>query len=61
MPIDPAMLAKSIATLTDLEPEQDLPATLQQAVMAAKQLFAVDAVWDHARRHRRRVALGQRF
>jgi putative methionine-R-sulfoxide reductase with GAF domain len=37
------MLAKSIATLTDLDPEQDLPATLQQAVVAAKQLFAVDA------------------
>jgi len=44
MPIDPAMLAKSIAALTDLEPEKDLPATLQQAVVAAKQLFAVDAV-----------------
>jgi hypothetical protein len=43
MPIDPAMLAKSIATLTDLDPEQDLAATLQQAVMAAKQLFMVDA------------------
>jgi GAF domain-containing protein len=44
MPIDRAMLAKSIATLTDLDPEQDLAATLQQAVVAAKQLFAVDAV-----------------
>jgi putative methionine-R-sulfoxide reductase with GAF domain len=43
MPIDPAMLAKSIATLTDLDPERDLAATLEQAVVAAKQLFAVDA------------------
>jgi hypothetical protein len=43
MPIDPALLAMSIATLTDLDPEQDLAATLEQAVVAAKQLFAVDA------------------
>jgi putative methionine-R-sulfoxide reductase with GAF domain len=43
MPIDPAMLAKSIATLTDLDPERDLAATLDQAVVAAKQLFGVDA------------------
>jgi GAF domain-containing protein len=43
MPIDPAMLAKSIATLTDLDPERDLAATLDQAVIAAKQLFGVDA------------------
>jgi hypothetical protein len=43
MPIDPAMLAKSIATLTDLDPELDLATTLEQAVVAAKQLFAVDA------------------
>jgi GAF domain-containing protein len=43
MPIDPAMLAKSIATLTDLAPERDLAATLDQAVVAAKQLFGVDA------------------
>jgi hypothetical protein len=43
MPIDPAMLAKSIATLTDLDPERDLAATLDQAVVAAKQLFMVDA------------------
>ena len=42
MPIDPSMLAKSIATLTDLDPERDLAATLEQAVVAAKQLFAVD-------------------
>jgi GAF domain-containing protein len=43
MPIDPGMLAKSIGTLTDLHPDQDLPATLQQAVVAAKQLFDADA------------------
>ncbi len=43
MPIDPAMLAKSIGTLTDLQPEQDLAATLHQAVIAAKQLFDADA------------------
>jgi GAF domain-containing protein len=43
MPIDPAMLAKSIAALTDLDPERDLAATLEQAVIAAKQLFMVDA------------------
>jgi GAF domain-containing protein len=43
MPIDPAMLAKSIGTLTDLHPDQDLAATLQQAVMAAKQLVDADA------------------
>ena len=44
MPIDPSMLANSIATLTDLDPERDLTATLEQTVVAAKQLFAVDAV-----------------
>ena len=43
MPIDPATLATSIATLTDLDPERDLTSTLTQAVVAAKQLFAVDA------------------
>jgi GAF domain-containing protein len=37
------MLAKSIGTLTDLHPEQDLVATLHQAVIAAKQLFDADA------------------
>jgi putative methionine-R-sulfoxide reductase with GAF domain len=42
MPIDPSMLAKSIATLTDLDPERDLASTLEQAVVAAKQLFEVD-------------------
>src|SRR5215217_6447086 len=43
MPIDPATLARSIATLTDLDPERDLAATLEQTVVAAKQLFQVDA------------------
>jgi GAF domain-containing protein len=43
MPIDPSMLAKSIGTLSDLHPDQDLPATLHQAVVAAKQLFDADA------------------
>jgi GAF domain-containing protein len=43
MPIDPSMLAKSIGTLTDLDPTQDLPTTLQQAVDAAKSLFDADA------------------
>jgi len=43
MPIDPADLAKSIGTLTDLHPDQDLAATLQEAAMAAKQLFDADA------------------
>jgi hypothetical protein len=43
MPIDPATLATSIATLTDLDPQRDLAATLEQAVVAAKQLFAVGA------------------
>jgi GAF domain-containing protein len=43
MPIDPSMLAKSIGTLTDLHPDQDLAATLHQAVQAAKQLFDADA------------------
>jgi hypothetical protein len=43
MPIEPAMLAKSIGTLPDLQPQQDLVLTLQQAVLAAKQLFDADA------------------
>ena len=40
MPIDPGLLAKSIATLTDLDPELDLATTLEQAVVAAKQPLA---------------------
>jgi GAF domain-containing protein len=43
MPIDPSMLAKSIGTLTDLQPEHDLAATLQQSAVAAKQLFDAQA------------------
>jgi transcriptional regulator with GAF, ATPase, and Fis domain len=43
MPIDPALLATSIGVLTDLDPERDLPATLQRAVTVAKQLFDADA------------------
>ena len=43
MPIDPAMLAKSIGTLADLDPKRDLAATRQQAVDAAKSLFDADA------------------
>jgi hypothetical protein len=42
MPIDPSMLAKSIGTLSDRDPQRDLPATLHQAVVAAKQLFDAD-------------------
>jgi GAF domain-containing protein len=43
MPIDPASLARSIAALAALDPAADLAVTLDQAVVAAKQLFAVDA------------------
>ena len=43
MPIDPALLTRSIAALTDRDPERDLASTLEQAVLAAKQLFMVDA------------------
>jgi len=42
MPIDPALLATSIGVLADLDPERDLPATLQRAVKVAKQLFDAD-------------------
>ena len=43
MPIDPALLTRSIAALTDRDPERDLASTLEQAVLAAKHLFLVDA------------------
>jgi hypothetical protein len=43
MPIDPVSLARSIAALAALDPAADLAVTLDQAVVAAKQLFAVDA------------------
>ena len=43
MPIDQALLTNSINTLTDRGSERDLEGTLQQAVVAVKQLFAADA------------------
>jgi signal transduction protein with GAF and PtsI domain len=43
MPIDPAMLAKSIGALNDLDPTRDLPATLHQAVVSAKRLLGAQA------------------
>jgi GAF domain-containing protein len=43
MPIDPALLATSIEALGDLDPEPDLPASLQRAVTAVKQLLDADA------------------
>jgi hypothetical protein len=43
MPIDPALLATSLGALADLDPEPDLPASLQRAVTAAKQLLDADA------------------
>jgi GAF domain-containing protein len=43
MPIDPAALARSIGTLNALDPTRDLPATLHQAVLAAKTLFDAEA------------------
>ena len=39
----PGTLAHSIAALTDLDPGRDLAATLDQTVVAANQLFAVEA------------------
>jgi GAF domain-containing protein len=42
MPIDPAELTKSIGALSTLDPEPDLAPTLQQVVVAAKQLFEAD-------------------
>jgi GAF domain-containing protein len=43
MPIDPSMLAKSIGSLTDLDPTRDLSGALQQASVAATQLFDAQA------------------
>lgn len=37
------MLAKGIGTLTNLDPERELSTTLQQAVVATRQLLDVDA------------------
>jgi hypothetical protein len=44
MPIDPATLVRSLVPLTDLDPVADLASTLNLVVVAAKQLFEVDAV-----------------
>jgi GAF domain-containing protein len=43
MPIDPSELTKSIGALGTLDPDHDLAPTLQQIVIAAKQLFQADA------------------
>jgi GAF domain-containing protein len=43
MPIDPTELTKSIGALGTLDPEAGLAPTLQQIVIAAKQLFEADA------------------
>jgi hypothetical protein len=43
MPIDPTELAKSIGAIGTLDPERGLAPTLQQIVLAAKQLFEADA------------------
>jgi GAF domain-containing protein len=43
MPIDPSELTKSIGAIGTLDPEQGLAPTLQQVVVAAKQLFEADA------------------
>ena len=42
MPIDPSELTKSIGALGTLDPDHDLAPTLQQVVVAAKQLFEAD-------------------
>jgi GAF domain-containing protein len=42
MPIDPTELTKSIGALGTLDPDHDLAPTLQQVVVAAKQLFEAD-------------------
>jgi hypothetical protein len=62
MPIAPSRLAKSIGTLTDLHPDQDLAATLQQAGRPGGQAAVRRRRrWGHAGRHRRPAALGQRL
>jgi GAF domain-containing protein len=43
MPIDPSELTKSIGAIGTLDPEDGLAPTLQQIVIAAKQLFQADA------------------
>jgi GAF domain-containing protein len=42
MPIDPTELTKSIGAIGTLDPERGLAPTLQQIVLAAKQLFEAD-------------------
>src|SRR5215216_1293683 len=42
MPIDPTELTKSIGAIGSLDPERGLAPTLQQVVVAAKQLFEAD-------------------
>src|ERR671921_986838 len=42
MPIDPSELTKSIGAIGTLDPEAGLAPTLQQIVIAAKQLFEAD-------------------
>jgi GAF domain-containing protein len=42
MPIDPTELTKSIGAIGSLDPERGLAPTLQQIVLAAKQLFEAD-------------------
>jgi GAF domain-containing protein len=42
MPIDPSELTKSIGAIGSLDPERGLAPTLQQVVVAAKQLFRAD-------------------
>src|SRR5215213_8554483 len=42
MPIDPTELTKSIGAIGTLDPEAGLAPTLQQIVLAAKQLFGAD-------------------
>lgn len=42
MPIGPSELTKSIGAIGSLDPEQGLAPTLQQVVVAAKQLFEAD-------------------
>src|SRR5215203_5802347 len=42
MPIEPTELTKSIGAIGSLDPERGLAPTLQQVVVAAKQLFEAD-------------------
>jgi hypothetical protein len=42
MPIDPAVLARNISALADLDAERDLGRAMQQITGAAKELLRVD-------------------